>query len=66
MEKTWRIYDVVDIDTGELIKKDHRKNYKTLKIEKNVRIERGYRIETTTRIVKHNGQTEFEWGNIKN
>lgn len=60
MVKVWRIYEVVDIDTGELLKKDQRKNYITIKTEVTKTEENGYKIETTRRIVKHNGQQTIE------
>ncbi len=56
--KTWRIYEIVDIETGEIIRPNYetKKNYITIKIEKNVENNGSYRIEKTRRLVKHNGQ----------
>lgn len=56
--KTWRIYEIVDIETGEIIIPNYetKKNYITIKIEKNVENNRYYKIEKTRRLVKHNGQ----------
>ena len=59
-DKVYRIYQVVEESTGNILPKELRKNYITIKIEKNEYTnERGQRIEVTTRIVKHNGQTEL-------
>ena len=57
-DKIWRIYEVVDIETGEVYntKNYDRKNFITIKIEKSEYKDNGYKIEKTTRIVKHNGQ----------
>lgn len=60
MKKIWRIYEVVDIDTGELLNKDRRKNYITISTEITKTKENGYIIERTKRIVKHNGQTTID------
>lgn len=61
MEKIWRIYEVIDIDTGEIMNTKHydKKNYLTIKIEKNEYKDKGYKIEVTRRIVKHNGQQKL-------
>ena len=61
MEKVYRIYEVVDIDTGELLKKDQRKNYITVSVEKTKTKENGYIIERTKRIVRHNGQQKLNF-----
>jgi hypothetical protein len=54
--KIYRIYEVIDSETGELLKKENRKNYITINTEVSKKKENGYTIETTRRIVKHNGQ----------
>ena len=61
MIKTYRIYEIVDIDTGEILKANHetKKNYITIKIEKNVERKQNYSIEYTKRIVRHNGQQKL-------
>lgn len=52
---------MVDVETGEILtNKDQRKNYITIKIEVSKTEKNGYKIETTTRIVKHNGQQTIE------
>ena len=56
MEKVYRIYEVVDVDTGELLNKDQRKNYITVSVETTKSKENGKIIERTKRIVRHNGQ----------
>ena len=59
-DKIWRIYQVVDIETGEIINKEKRKNYVTVNTIVNTTINNnGQKIETTTRLVKHNGQTRL-------
>lgn len=59
--KIYRNYEIVDIETGEIIKANYetKKNYITIKIEKNVEIKQGIRIEHTRRIVRHNGQQKL-------
>jgi hypothetical protein len=61
MEKIYRIYEIVDIDTGEMLKPSYetKKNYITVKIEKNVENKGNYKIEYTKRIVRHNGQQQL-------
>lgn len=59
MEKVWRIYEVIDSETGELLKKEDRKNYITINTEVSKTKQNGYTIETTKRIVKHNGQQKL-------
>ena len=55
-DKVYRIYQVVEESTGMILPMELRKNYVTIKIEKNEYTnENGQRIEITTRIVKHNG-----------
>lgn len=56
--KTWRIYEIIDEETGEMMnsKNYDKKNYITIKTEKTYKDEQNYRIETTRRFVKHNGQ----------
>ena len=58
MEKIWRIYEVVDIETGELIntKLYEKKEYITINTEKTIKDEKYYKVETTRRYIKHNGQ----------
>ena len=56
MEKVYRIYEVVDVDTGELLNKDQRKNYITVSVETTKSKENGKIIERTKRIVRHNGR----------
>lgn len=70
--KVYNVYQIVDIDTGELLKNINNKYYTTVATEKKYRREykteiRGnyreiinYTIATTTRIVKHNGQTRID------
>ena len=59
-DKVYRIYQVVEESTGLILEKNLRKNYITIKVEKNEYTnENGQRIEVTTRIVKHNGQKEL-------
>ena len=59
-DKIYRIYQVVEESTGLILDKKLRKNYITVKTEKNEYTnEFGQRIEVTTRIVKHNGQQEI-------
>lgn len=60
-DKIWRIYEVVDIDTGEVYdtKNYDRKNFITVKIEKNEYKDKKCKIEKTTRIVRHNGQQKL-------
>ena len=56
-DKIWRLYEVIDIETGELLKTEQRKNYITVEITKKIeKNEYGQKIERTTRYVKHNGQ----------
>ena len=57
--KTYRVYQVVDIETGEILKKENRRNYITIKTEVTNEKRNGYNIETTTRFVRHNGQKEL-------
>ena len=57
--KTYRVYQVVDIETGEILKKENRRNYITIKTEITNEKRNGYNIETTTRIVRHNGQIQL-------
>ena len=57
--KTYRIYQVVDEETGEILKKENRKNYITIKTEVTNEKGNGNNIETTTRIVRHNGQKQL-------
>jgi hypothetical protein len=61
MEKIYRIYEIVDIETGEILKANYetKTNYKTIKIEKNVENKGKYKIEYTKRIVRHNGQQQL-------
>jgi hypothetical protein len=59
MEKVWRIYEVIDCVTGELLKKEDRKNYITVSIETTKNKINGQTVEITRRIVKHNGQTNL-------
>lgn len=67
-KKFYRTYNIVDIDTGEIIKKINNKEYKTVNTEityKNEQYEENGRIKTRTiqntyRYVKHTGQTKFE------
>lgn len=58
MEKIWRIYEVVDIETGELIntKLYEKKEYITINTEKTIKDEKYYKVETTRRYIRHNGQ----------
>ena len=59
-DKVYRIYQVVEETTGLILTKEFRKNYITIKIEKNEYTnEFGQKIEITTRVVKHNGQQEL-------
>lgn len=59
-DKVYRIYQVVEESTGMILPKELRKNYITIRTEKNEYTnEYGQRIEVTTRIVKHNGQQEL-------
>ena len=59
-DKIWRLYEVIDIETGELLKIEQRKNYITVEITKTITINKyGQKIETTRRYVKHNGQTRL-------
>ena len=59
-DKVYRIYQVVEESTGLILEKKLRKNYITIKVEKNEYTnEFGQRIEVTTRIVEHNGQKEL-------
>jgi hypothetical protein len=59
--KTWRIYEIIDEETGEMMnsKKYDKKNYITIKTEKTIKDEQNYKIETTRRIVRHNGQQKL-------
>lgn len=59
--KTYRIYEIIDEETGELMnsKKYDKKNYITIKHEKTITNEQNYRLETTRRIVRHNGQQKL-------
>lgn len=59
-KKTWRIYEVIDLDSGEILSKENRKNYITDRIEVVKTEKNGYKIEETRRYVKHNGQCSFE------
>ena len=60
-DKVYRIYQVVEESTGEILPKELRKNYITIRIEKNeYKNEHGQSIEVTTRIVRHNGQQQLE------
>lgn len=56
--KIWRLYEIIDEETGEVLnsKKYDKTNYITIKHEKTIRDEKNYRVETTRRIVKHNKQ----------
>ena len=56
--KTYYIYEIIDVETGELMNSKHydKKNYHTIKIEKTKKLQNGNIIETTKRIVKHTGQ----------
>jgi hypothetical protein len=60
-EKIWRIYEIIDEETGELMnsKNYDKKNYITIKTEKSITDEKYYKIETTRRIVRHNGQKKL-------
>ena len=59
-DKVYRIYQVVEESTGMVLPKNLRKNYITIRTEKNEYTnEFGQKIEITTRIVKHNGQYEL-------
>ena len=59
-DKIWRVYEVIDIETGELLQSEKRKNYITVNITKTkIKNEYGQTIETTRRYVKHNGQTRL-------
>jgi hypothetical protein len=59
--KKYYIYEIVDEETGELIKakSPKLKNYKTIKNEKSESIENNCRVIRTTRIVRHNRQQEL-------
>lgn len=59
--KTWRIYEIIDEETGEMMnsKKYDKKNYITIKTEKTIKDEQYYRVETTRRIIRHNGQQKL-------
>ena len=51
-DKVYRIYQVVEESTGIILTKELRKNYITIKIEKNeYKNEHGQSIEVTTGIV---------------
>ena len=59
-DKIWRLYEVIDIETGELLTAEKRKNYITVETTKKIyKNEYGQTIERTTRYVKHNGQTRL-------
>ena len=59
-DKIWRVYEVMDIETGELLQSEKRKNYITVEITKTrIKNDYGQTIETTRRYVKHNGQTRL-------
>ena len=59
-DKIWRVYEVIDIETGELLATEKRKNYITVETTKNkYKNKNGQKIEQTTRYVKHNGQTRL-------
>ena len=61
-DKVYRIYQVVEESTGEILPKELRKNYITIRIEKNeYKNEHGQSIKVTTRIVRHSGQTSFNF-----
>ena len=34
-DKIWRVYEVIDIETGEMLSTEQRKNYITVEITKN-------------------------------
>ena len=60
MKKVYRVYEVIDEETGEILPKEKRINYKTIRNEISRRTEGDYEIETTRRIVRHNGQQCLE------
>ena len=60
-DRIYRIYQVVEESTGMILEKKLRKNYVTIRIEKNEYTnENKQKIEITTRVVKHNGQTSID------
>lgn len=60
-EKIWRIYEIIDEETGEMMdsKNYDKKNYITINTEKTIENGKYYKVEKTKRIVRHNGQQKL-------
>lgn len=61
-QKPFYIYEIVDIDTGEIYKKINNKEFRTIKNETIEEFKKGYKVITNRRIVKHNGQQTINFG----
>lgn len=59
--KVWRIYEVIDVESGEILNKDQRKNYITVSKETIKTKNNGYIIETQRRYVRHNRQQRIDY-----